>query len=77
MPLFRVKFSFISRSNDILHVSVGLRLTAFGVHLNAIFGIGSDGILINCPIQVHFLRLISFIMGVVDVFRCNATFEMV
>ena len=72
-PLFRAKcstlaqdnpFSFISRSHDLLHVSFGLprlRLPAFGVHLNAIFGIASDGTLITCPIQVHLLRLISVI----------------
>ena len=74
------QFSFISRSNDLLHVSFGLprlRLPAFGVHLNAIFGIASDGILITCPIQVHLLRLISVIMDEVNVFRCNSIFEMV
>ena len=88
-PVFRAKcstwahdnpFSFISRSNDLLHVSFGLprlRLPAFGVHLNAIFGIASDGILITCPIQAHLLRLISVIMDEVDVFRCNSIFEMV
>ena len=89
-PLFRAKcstwaqdnpFSFISCSNDLLHVSFGpphLRLPAFSVHINAIrFGIASDGILITCPIQVHLLRLFSVIMDDVDVFRCNSIFEMV
>ena len=80
-PLFRTMcstwaqdtpFFFISRSNDLLHVFFGLprlRLPAFGVHLNAIFGIASDGILIKCPIQVHLLRLISVIM---DEVSCSA-----
>ena len=88
-PLFRAKcstwaqdnpFAFISRSNDLLHVSFGLprlRVPAFGVHLNAIFGIASDGILIAYPIQVHLLHLISVIIDEVDVFRYNSIFEMV
>ena len=54
-------FSFISLSNDFLRVSFGLyhpRLPALGVHLNAIFGIAPNGILITCPIQAHLLRLL-------------------
>ena len=55
-PLFRAKcstwaqdnsFFFISRSNDLLHVSFGLphlRLPALGDHLNAIFRIASDSV---------------------------------